>query len=281
MDRMHTVVNVQQAEAWNGWEGAAWAANAPRYDAMMGAFNQPLLELAAIGENDTVLDIGCGTGQLTLLAARLAMRAQALGVDISEPMLTRARADAAEQGIANVRFDQTDAEVHPFDAGGFDIVISRGGVMFFSNSAAAFANIARALRPGGRLVFIVPQAGRPDSHYAQATAALAPLMRRPSPAARGMGSLSDPDRIHQVLATAGLQEVNVRPVEALMDYGRDATDAADFVLGQGPVRFNLQGVDQATATLAREELRAALAAYEHPDGVRIRGSVWLVSAIRL
>lgn len=277
---MHSVINIQQAEAWNGWEGTAWADNAPRYDAMMGGFNQPLLALAAIGETDNVLDVGCGTGQITLLAARRATRAQAVGVDISEPMLTRARADAAEKGIGNVRFDQADAEVHPFEEGGFDVVISRGGVMFFSDPAAAFANIARALRPGGRMVFIVPQAGRPDSDYAQATAALAPLMRRPSPAARGMGSLSDPDRIHRTLGEAGLAEVNVRPVEALMDYGRDAAEAADFILGQGPVRFNLQDVDQATVTHARQELRAALTAYENPGGVRIRGSVWLVSAIR-
>ncbi|GAA0943322.1 class I SAM-dependent methyltransferase [Actinocorallia libanotica] len=277
---MHTVVNIQQAEAWNGWEGAAWADNAPRYDAMMDGFHQPLLELTAIGDTDDVLDIGCGTGQLTLLAARLAARARAVGVDISAPMVTRARADAAEQGIANVRFDQADAEVHPFQESGFDIVVSRGGVMFFSDAPAAFANIARALRPGGRMVFIVPQAGRPDSEYARATAALAPLMRRPSPAAQGMGSLSDPDRIHRVLGEAGLAEVAVRPVEALMDYGRDAADAADFILGQGPVRFNLQDVDQPAITRTRQELRSALAAYEKPDGVRIRGSVWLVSAVR-
>ncbi|GAA3936413.1 methyltransferase domain-containing protein [Actinomadura viridis] len=277
---MNAIVNVQQAEAWNGWEGAAWADNAPRYDAMMGGFNQPLLDLAAIGETDDVLDIGCGTGQITLLAARRAARAQAVGVDISEPMLTRARADAADQGVANVRFDQADAEVHPFEKEAFDIVISRGGVMFFSDPVAAFTNIARALRPAGRLVFIVPRAGRLDSEYAQATAALAPLMNGPSPAARGMGSLVDPDRILEVLGEAGLAEVNVSPVEARMDYGRDAADAADFILGQGPVRFNLKDVDQATAARAREELQAGLEAYETPDGVRIRGSVWLVDAIR-
>ncbi|GGQ18440.1 SAM-dependent methyltransferase [Actinomadura coerulea] len=277
---MHTVVNIQQAEAWNGWEGSAWADNAPRYDAMMGGFNQPLLDGAAISETGTVLDIGCGTGQLTLLAARRAARAHAVGVDISEPMLARARADAAEQGIANARFEQADAEVHPFEENGFDVVVSRGGVMFFSDPAAAFANIARALRPGGRLVFIVPQAGSPESDYAKATAALAPLMRRPSPAARGMGSLSDPDRIRQVLSQAGLTEVNTDPVQAPMDYGRDATEAADFVLSQGPVRYNLQDVDHATVTRVRRELQATIAAYETSDGVHIRGSVWLVSAIR-
>ncbi|MGI5206700.1 class I SAM-dependent methyltransferase [Spirillospora sp. CA-108201] len=275
---MHAVVNVQQAEAWNGWEGAAWADNAPRYDAMMGGFNQPLLDLAAIGGDETVLDIGCGTGQLTLLAARRAARA--VGVDISEPMVVRARADAAEQGIANARFDQADAEAHPFEEGGFDVVVSRGGVMFFSDPAAAFANIGRALRPGGRMVFIVPQAGGPDSRYAKATAALAPLMRRPSPAARGMGSLSDPDRIRQVLHQAGWTDVNTSPVQAPMDYGRDTADAADFILSQGPVRYNLQDVDQPTAARVRQELRAALADFETPEGIHIRGSVWLVSAVR-
>ncbi|WP_141580839.1 class I SAM-dependent methyltransferase [Actinomadura sp. WMMA1423] len=275
---MDTVVNVQQAEAWNGWEGSAWADDAPRYDAMMGGFNQPLLDLAAIGGDESVLDIGCGTGQLTLLAARRA--AQAVGVDISEPMVTRARADAAGQGIANARFDQADAEAHPFEEGRFDVVVSRGGVMFFSDPVAAFANIARALRPGGRMVFIVPQAGGPDSEYARATAALAPLMRRPSPAARGMGSLSDPARIRQVLGQAGLTDVDTRPVHAPMDYGRDARDAADFILGQGPVRYNLEDADQTAVTRVRRELQAALAAYETPAGVRIRGSVWLVSAVR-
>ncbi|MEU8121626.1 methyltransferase domain-containing protein [Spirillospora sp. NPDC049024] len=277
-DGMNSVINVQQSEAWNGWEGTAWADNAPRYDAMMGGFNQPLLDLAAIGEDETVLDIGCGTGQLTLLAARRA--AQAVGIDISEPMLVRARADAAEQGIVNARFDQADAEAHPFEEGAFDVVVSRGGVMFFSDPAAAFANIARALRPGGRMAFLVPQAGGPDSEYAKATAALAPLMRRPSPAARGMGSLSEPARIREVLHQAGLTDVNVGPVQAPMDYGRDTGDAADFILSQGPVRYNLQDVDQPVITRVRQELQAALAAYETPAGVHIRGSVWLVGAIR-
>ncbi|NDU74473.1 methyltransferase domain-containing protein [Actinomadura sp. DSM 109109] len=277
---MRAVANVQQAEAWNGWEGEAWAGNAPRYDAMMGGFNQPVLDSAAIGAGDAVLDVGCGTGQLTLLAARRAARGRVLGVDISEPMVVRARADAAGQGVANALFEQADAEVHPFEEGGFDAAVSRGGVMFFADPAAAFANLARALRPGGRMAFIVPQAGGPDSEYARATAALAPLMRGPSPAARGMGSLSDPDRIHQVLHGAGWVEVDASPLDAPMDYGRDAADAAGFVLSQGPVRYNLRDVDESTVTRVRRDLEASLAAYETPAGVHIRGSVWLVSAVR-
>ncbi|WP_405151124.1 methyltransferase domain-containing protein [Sphaerisporangium sp. NBC_01403] len=277
---MQAIANTHHAEAWNGWEGVNWANNAARYNATVTGFDDDFFRVAAIEEGDRVLDIGCGTGQPTLLAARKASRGHVVGVDISAPMLERARADAAEQGIANVRFEQGDAQVHPFPDGAFDVAISRGGVMFFTDHVAAFANIRRALRPGGRLAFMGPQGGTPDSDYARATVALKPLMRGPSPAARGMGSLVDAARIREVLDEAGFTGVSLTPVKALMDYGRDAADAADFILGQGPVRFNLRDVDQAVVERTREELRAGLVAYETSEGVRIPGAVWLVSATR-
>jgi SAM-dependent methyltransferase len=277
---MQAIANTQQAQAWNGWEGAHWAQNRARYNAIVAAFNDDLFRAAAIGADDRVLDIGCGTGHSTLLAARRASRGHVVGIDISAPMLERARADAAAQGIANVRFEQGDAQVHPFPDGGFDLAISRGGVMFFCDPVAAFANIRGGLRSGGRLVFTGPQGGTPDSDYARATAALKPLMRAPSPASRGMGSLVESARIHDVLGTAGFADVHVGPVAALMDYGRDAADAAQFILSQGPVRFNLEGTDQSVVDRTREQLRAGLEAYETPEGVRIPGAVWLVSATR-
>ncbi len=277
---METIANVRQAEAWNGWEGAHWAQNRARYNAIVGAFNDDLFRAAAIAPDDRVLDVGCGTGHVTLLAAHRAGRGTALGVDLSAPMLERARADAAAQGVANVRFEQGDAQVHPFADAGFDVVISRGGVMFFEDAVAAFANIRRGLRPGGRLAFIGPQGGGPDSAYARATKALQPLLRAPSPASRGMGSLTEPARIRQVLDAAGFAGTRVEPVTAPMDYGRDAADAAEFILGQGPVRSNLAGLEPGIVERTREELRKGLEAFETPEGVRISGAVWLVSATR-
>ncbi|GLY38651.1 methyltransferase [Amycolatopsis sp. NBRC 101858] len=277
---MPAIANARQAEAWNGWEGVHWAQNRARYNAIVGAFNDALFHAAAIAPDDRVLDVGCGTGHVTLLAARQAGRGSAVGVDLSAPMLERARADAAAQGLANVRFEQGDAQVHPFPDAGFDVVLSRGGVMFFEDAVAAFANIRRGLRPGGRLVFIGPQGGGPDSDYARATRALKPLMRAPSPASRGMGSLVEPARIREVLDAAGFADVDVEPVTAPMDYGRDAADAAGFILGQGPVRSNLAGLDPEVVERTREQLRAGLEAFETPEGVRISGAVWLVSATR-
>ncbi len=108
---MPTIANTQQAEAWNGWEGAHWARHRARYNAIVGAFNDSLFRAAAIAPDDRVLDVGCGTGHVTLLAARQACRGHVVGIDLSAPMLARARADAA--GIGNVRFEQGDAQVHP------------------------------------------------------------------------------------------------------------------------------------------------------------------------
>jgi SAM-dependent methyltransferase len=247
---------------------------------MAEGINAPLLAAAAIGERDRVLDVGCGTGRITRLAARFASRGEVAGIDLSVPMLRRARATAAAESIANVTFIQGDAQVHPFAAGGYDVAISRGGVMFFTDHVVAFAGIGRALRPGGRLAFAGPQAGGPDGDHARAFAALNPLMRGPSPAQRGMASLADPDRIHQVLTAAGFTEVTTTPVEVPVIWGRSADDAVDFHFATGPVRFSLAEVDQATVDRVRDDVRSALRAYETPEGVCLRGAIWVVTAIR-
>lgn len=275
---MPTIANTQQSEAWNGVEGVHWAENAGRYDTMAQGMNEPLLAAAAIGERERVLDIGCGTGQLTRLAAHHASGGSVLGIDISAPMLARARAVAADEGITNVSFEQGDAQVHPLPAGGFDVAVSRGGVMFFDDPVAAFVNIGRGLCSGGRLAFAGPGDSAPE--HARAFAALAPLMRGPSPASRGMGSLTDPARIESVLTGAGFVGVSITRVYVPCVWGRDADDAASFYFSTGVVAHNLAGVDEATVARVRDDVRSALREFETPAGVCVRGTIWLVTATR-
>jgi SAM-dependent methyltransferase len=278
---MHSIVNVEQAEAWNGYEGAFWAENQDRYDAVSSGFNGYLL--AAIGERDRVLDVGCGNGQTTRLAARRASRGHAVGIDLSGPMLERARATAAEEGIANVTFEQGDAQVHPFPGGWFDVAISRFAIMFFADPVAAFANIGRALRPGGRLACLCFQdASRNDWLVIPFSAMRAhvPVPDFARPGAPGMFSLADPARIDEVLAVAGFEAVTSEPVEAPMLFGRDADDAARFLLNSGPARFILDRVDHAAAGRVRDAMTAALRPYEGSDGVRLGGAAWMVGATR-
>lgn len=278
---MDLIVNTHQAEAWNGYEGRHWAENADRYDAVNGGINDHLFAAAAVGERDRVLDVGCGTGQTTRLAARQAWRGHVVGIDLSAPMLTRARATATEERITNVLFEQGDAQVHPFAEGGFDVAISRAAIMFFADPVAAFANIGHALRPGGRLVFVCLQDMASNEQMARMFAPLRPFIRdndAAGDATPGPGSLADPARIDQVLLGAGFHDITVKPVTVPMVFGRDVDDAAAFFIGWGPVRYWLRNADEATVSGVRANIATAIRPFAESDAVRISSACWLVSA---
>lgn len=277
---MVAIANPQQAEAWNGWEGRLWADHPERYNGMMEAFDAPLFAAANIEDGHAVLDVGCGAGLTTRLAARKAGSGRALGIDISAPLVERARSDSAAENLTNVEFVRGDAQVHPFEGPGFDVIMSRGGVMFFADLVAAFGHLHGALAPGGRLAFLGPRSGKVDSAYARATAALAPYLREPSPAARGMGSLLAPERITEVLTAAGFRDIEISPVDADMGFGADVSDATDFVFSMAPIQHNLRTVDADSITALRDRVRDALGEFETPHGVRIPGGVWIVTAAR-
>ncbi|MEV1314682.1 class I SAM-dependent methyltransferase [Micromonospora arborensis] len=281
MEAGGVIVNERQAQAWNGYEGQHWAEHPDRYDAVNRGFN-PLL-VAAIQPGDRVLDIGCGNGQLTRLAAAAGgQHGEATGVDLSVPMLRRAEASARAQGVSNVRFIRADAQVHPFPAGSFDVALSRFGVMFFSDPVAAFGNIGRALRPGGRLAFVCLNDGWGGDLGAvlDAFAAQLPPSGSDGTAVAEPLSLADPATVRQVLTDAGFLAVDCAPVEATQVWGRDASDAAGFLAEWGPLRHQLVRVDPATARRATEAMTTALRRHESPDGVRMRGTAWLVTARR-
>ncbi|MER7012478.1 methyltransferase domain-containing protein [Saccharopolyspora sp. NPDC000359] len=270
------MTNAKQAAAWNGWEGQLWASSPERYDGMLDDFNAPLFAAAGISEVHRVLDVGCGPGSTTREAARRA--AYVVGIDISTPMVNRARADAS--GIDNIEFVRGDAQVHAFPKAGFDVAISRGGVMFFDDLVAGFTNIRRALRPGGRLAFISPTTPDPGGEYARATAALAEFLTRPSPAASGMMSMPTAEHIREVLDRAGFRDIAVEAVQATENLGVDAADAADFICSLAPVQFNLRDVDKSTVDILRDRVADGFRPHETPQGVQVRGTVWLTSATR-
>ncbi|MFJ3204704.1 class I SAM-dependent methyltransferase [Streptomyces sp. NPDC086989] len=278
---MEQFANTVQAEAWNGYEGAQWARSQERWDAVNDGFNQPLLDAAAISETDTVLDVGCGAGRTTRLAARRATRGRVLGLDLSEPMLDKARESAAREGIANAAFVQGDAQVQPLDAGSFDAVISRYGMTFFTDPVAAFANLHRALRPGGRLAFICAAEAEANEWLAALASLkhILPIGGFGKADGPGMFSLTDPGRIHGLLAAGGFEEVNVQRIEAAGKWGADAADAAAFLLDSGPGRHLLDQVTPPEQDAARQALTAALQRHETDSGLWLRSNSWLVTAV--
>ena len=151
-----TPANAAQIEHWNSPDARQWVDQQLEHDRQLEPFGRAVLGAAAIGSRSSVLDIGCGCGATTLQAALVGK--EVLGVDVSKPMIDRARADAVTRGIANVEFLEADAQTYRFGVERVDIAISRFGVMFFDDPVAAFSNIATTLRPDSRLVFCCWQA---------------------------------------------------------------------------------------------------------------------------
>jgi SAM-dependent methyltransferase len=276
------IANPEQAAAWNGDEGAHWAAHADRYDASVAAYNEPLFAAAGIRAADAVLDIGCGCGQTTLEAARRAPGGQATGVDLSGPMLAVARSRAAAAGLANVSFVQADAQVEPLGDAAFDVAVSRCGAMFFGDLAAAFANIAHALRPGGHLALIAWTSLDRNEWLTELRRSLAAGRDLPAPQPGGPGpfSLGDPGRTTALLQGAGFRGVDLVEERRDFTFGADAADAFGFVSSIFPVRGLLEPLDTAARAAALGELRATIERHAGPGGVRLGSSAWLITATR-
>jgi SAM-dependent methyltransferase len=277
------VANVEQDEYWNAAEATHWVEYQDRYDALLAPLERHLLRGAAIASRDHVLDVGCGCGATTRAAARTASAGDALGMDLSEAMLERAREVAEHEGIANVQFVRGDVQVHEFNEGAFDVAISRFGVMFFADPIAAFANLARAVRERGRLVFLCWQdLARNDWLLVPggAAATVVPLPDPAPPDEPGPFSLADPDRLRSILSAAGWRDIGIDDLREPLRLGEDADDTVAFLSGTGFARRLFQDVDQATVERATDAVRDAFGAYETPEGVLLGSAAWLVSARR-
>ncbi|MFI8256216.1 class I SAM-dependent methyltransferase [Streptomyces filamentosus] len=280
---MASAVDPAQDQAWNGPEGVHWARTQDRWNAVNDGFNAPLLDAAGIAPDHRVLDVGCGAGRTTRLAALRAPHGHALGVDLSAPMLAEARALAARDGVGNISFVRGDAQTHPFDPGAHDAAISRYGAMFFADPVAAFGNIGRALRPGGRLALVCPSDPELNDWVTAMTSlcGILPVGDFGLPDRPGMFSLSDPGRVRAVLTAAGFTAVSVEETRAYGTWGRGAADAADFLLATGPGRHLMDRSDAPTRTRARTALTDRLRPHETPGGaVRLLSTAWLVTAAR-
>ncbi len=279
---MNDIANVEQAEVWDGLEGAHWSRHADAYDDSLREFLTHLLEVAAIRPEESVLDIGCGNGTSTIDAARAASAGSAVGIDLSSAMLTRARSTATAAGVSNVEFVLGDAQVYRFDDATFDIAISRFGVMFFADPVAAFTNVARSLKPGGRIAWVVWRPLAENEMFSEIRRAIAVGRDLPSPPS-GVPSpfgLADRDFTERTLRAAGFTDIALDARNATSHPGVDVDRAFEFLSGLGFTRFATQDLDDADRERAFQALRATISAHATPEGVVFDSAVWLVTAAR-
>ena len=250
------------------------------YDAELRAHHEHLRAAYGISAGDRVVDIGCGAGLTTREAARAAAPGGVVGVDVSERMLERARQLTAAEGLDNVRYELGDAQVHRFGPAGFDVAISRFGTMFFCDPAAAFANIAAALRPEARLVLLVWQRHDHNEWARAIDAALGVAAQPPRPGADPF-SLGDGEATAGILEGAGFVDVRFEDVHEPVLYGHDVDAALAVVRGFEDTSRALASVSAEEAARALERLREMLAAhYSDQRGVLLDSRSWLITARR-
>ncbi len=275
--------NSEQIEYWNGEAGERWAS----YDDMMSRLLAPIAELlldhAPPEGARSALDVGCGGGsQSLMLAQRLGEGAKVTGVDFSGPLLEVARRRAAEVA-EDLEFLEADAAVHPFEAGSYDLLFSRFGVMFFDDPEAAFTNLRRALLPGAPLLFACWQSlkDNPWTWLAvQAALEHVPAPPPPQPGEPGPFSFADPARVQSVLGSAGFSDVDIHAQQVTLHWGEGDTlaDKVRELVQIGPVGRLLADQPGDVRQKVRESIAEVLAPYYNGEVLVLEGATWFVRA---
>jgi ubiquinone/menaquinone biosynthesis C-methylase UbiE len=279
-----TRANQEQIRYWNEQGGPRWVRRQQQLDAQIHSLGLVAMQHAQVKPGEHVLDVGCGCGQTALdLAERVGPNGSVTGIDISQPMLARARERQSALGLKNLEFVHADAQTYLFAHDRFDLLFSRFGVMFFEDPSAAFRNLRTTLRSHGRLCFICWQALEKNEWVrVPLMAAARHVALPPSPplGAPGPFAFADPDRVRALLTAGGFAEVSFTPYEtALSMGGATSTDeAVEFILEIGPISRLLETADEDTRLRVTQEVHAALNPYTSYGGVSLGGAAWIVLA---
>jgi SAM-dependent methyltransferase len=280
-----TIANTAQHEYWNTVAGPRWVGLGGFVERRMHPVNDLLLTQSAVAPSESVLEIGCGTGAATVpFAEAVGERGRVVGIDISEPMLAGARKRIAESGLGNVTLLQADAQVHRFEAGHFDLITSRFGVMFFADPFAAFTNLLPAVRRDGRLCFVCWAPLEENRHwlipYEVALRHLGPPAPTP-PHMPGPLAFSDPDYVRSILESAGFADV-VIDRETPDIIGSTAEEEAEhaFIMGPPARLIDEKKPDDTLGATIKREMVEAFTAYARGGPMLLPSTVFLVTARR-
>ena len=274
--------NADQIAYWNGPGGQHWADRQQTQDIVLAPVSGVLIDRAKVKAGERIVDVGCGCGSTTIaLAQKVGPAGHVLGIDISAPMLARAR-QLVPAGLPT-DFVLADATVYPFDPASFDLLASRFGVMFFAEPAVSFANLRRALRPTGRLTFACWRDPRDNPFFMaplQAVYKHVPKLPPQGPEDPGPFAFASEARVHRILGEAGFTGIAMEPCNLALDVaiGRGIDAAVQGALEIGPASRALEGQPDDVRTAATNSIREALGAYAKGERVPLPASIWIVTA---
>jgi SAM-dependent methyltransferase len=275
-------LNADQIAYWNGPAGQRWTDRQASQDVLLAPVSEILIDRAAVKAGERIFDVGCGCGAISIALAQLVGPAgHVLGIDISAPMLARAR-QVTPAGLP-VEFVLADATVFPFEPASFDLLASRFGVMFFADPVLAFANMRRALKSSGRLAFACWREPRENPWMMaplQAVYKHVAKLPQQGPEDPGPFAFASEARVHRILGEAGFSGVAMEPCNFVLDVaiGRGLDAAVEAVLEIGPANRALEGQPPDVREAAKGSIREALAPFASGQHVRLGGSIWMVTA---
>jgi SAM-dependent methyltransferase len=278
--------NKEAAEAWSGPLFDRFVRFRGLVTAGLGAHGEAAMEAHPPRAGEKVLDLGCGFGDTTQrLAAMVGPDGEAVGIDVSEPFVEAARAEAGEAGAENVRFVSGDVQAIEFEET-FDYAFSRMGIMFFANPVQAFRNIRSALVPGGRLCAVAWRRKLDNEWVSRAERVVEEYLEHPEESDEptcgpGPFSMANADTVSEQLKIAGFEQISLQRSDLPLKIGDDLDHAVEFNMSLGPagevLRLWEDRIDEIRPKIARD-LRKALAEFDGPDGVIAPASTWIIGA---
>jgi SAM-dependent methyltransferase len=274
--------NADQIAYWNGPGGQRWADRQAAQDILLAPVADLVIDRAKPSAGERILDVGCGSGATTIaLAGKVGPSGHALGIDVSGPMLARARHSAPKE--LPLDFVQADATVYPFVAASFDLLASRFGVMFFADPALSFANLRKALKPSGRLAFACWREPRENPFFMaplQAVYKHVPKLPPQGPEDPGPFAFASEARVHRILGEAGFTAIGMEPCNLALDVaiGRGLDAAVQSALEIGPASRALEGHPEDVRAAAVISIREALTPFAKGETVPLPAAIWIVTA---
>ena len=275
-------INKDQKEFWNGQKGNIWVSLEQKIDMMLDPLGNAALKVLAPKINERVLDIGCGTATTTLKIAKLVGdNGVVTGVDISKPMLECAKQKAKKKLKHNIDFVLADCQNHEFEFDSYDAVFSRFGVMFFGDAIAAFSNLKKATKAGGRLTFVC-WADRLENEWMEVSTKVASqileLPPKSAPKEPGPFAFEDLEYLKKILVKAGWSKVEIKKYSTRNSVGKTVKESANFLSRMGPMSVPFEGAEEAIKRKVILSLEKSFSNYLTDNGVKMNFSTWIVTA---
>ncbi len=278
MNKTHNIQSDMKT-LWNGAAGNAWVESQSLLDEMFKPIEQALVKAAIDSGASNVLDIGCGAGTTTLTCSRaLGEKGKLTGLDISAPLIEAANLQA-KKTKSLAQFVCADAQEYTFASNAFDLIISRFGVMFFSDPVVAFTNLHKAANEEARLhMYAWRHPGVNDfmTTAMRAAAPFLPPMPKPEPNTAGQFGFADPDYVMSVLEEAGWKDAKLEKVDFLCSFPAEQIEQYNTRLGV--LGTLLPELDENVRNKIISVVNAAFEKFISADRAQFTAACWKITA---